>query len=52
MAYIGVPKQWPNKRSRAFRTSICAQEKLPANSYEYALGGAQTHETDLYQARG
>ena len=39
-------------RSRAFRKSICAQEEVPANLYEYALGGARTHETDLYQARG
>ena len=37
-----------NSRSRAFRKSICAQEKVPTN----ALGGARTHETDLYQARG
>ena len=41
-----------NSRSRAFRKSICAQEKVPTNLYEYALGGARTHETDLYQARG
>ena len=26
-------------RSRAFRKSICAQEKVPSNLYEYALGG-------------
>ena len=39
-------------RSRAFRKSICAQEKVATNLYEYALGGARTHETDLYQARG
>ena len=32
----------------AFRKSICAQEKLPTNVYEYALGGARTHETDIY----
>ena len=31
---------------------FCAQEKVPTNLYEYALGGARTHETDLYQARG
>ena len=38
-----------NSRSRAFRKSISAQdEKL----YEYSLGGIQTHEADLYQARG
>ena len=36
-----------HSRSRAFRKSICAQEKVPTNLYEYALGGAQTHETDL-----
>ena len=41
-----------NSRSRAFRKSICPQEKVPTNIYEYALGGARTHETDLYQARG
>ena len=40
-----------NSRPRAFRRSICAQE-APTNLYEYALGGIQTHETDLYQARG
>ena len=39
-----------NSRSRAFRKSICAQEKVPTNLYEHALGGARTHETDLYQA--
>ena len=41
-----------DSRSRAFRKSICPQEKVPTNLYEYALGGARTHETDLYQARG
>ena len=41
-----------NSRSRAFRKSICPQEKVPTNLYEYALGGARTHETDQYQARG
>ena len=41
-----------NSRSRAFRKSICAQEKVSMNLYEYALRGARTHETDLYQARG
>ena len=35
-----------NSRSRAFRESICAQEKVPTNLYEYALGGTRTHETD------
>ena len=41
-----------NSRSHAFRNSICAREKVPTNLYEYALGGARTQETDLYQARG
>ena len=50
-----------NSRSRAFRRSICAQEKKIStnlyeyaltNLYEYALSGARTQETDLYQARG
>ena len=41
-----------NSRSRVFRKSICAQEKVPTNLYDYALGGARTHETDPYQARG
>ena len=41
-----------NSRSRAFRKSIGAQEKVPTNVYEYALGGIRTHETDLHQARG
>ena len=36
-----------DSRSRAFRKSVCAQEKVPTNLYEYALGGARTHETDL-----
>ena len=36
----------------SFRKSICPQEKVPTNLYEYALGGARTRETDLYQARG
>ena len=40
-----------NSRSRVFRKSICAQEKVPTNLFEYALGGIRTHETDLYQAR-
>ena len=31
-----------NSRSRAFRKSICAQEQVPTNFYEYALGGART----------
>ena len=38
--------------TRAFRKSICAQEKVPTSLYEYALGRIQTHETGLYQARG
>ena len=41
-----------NSRSRAFRKSISAQEKVPTNLYEYALGGTRNHGTDLYQARG
>ena len=41
-----------NSRSRAFLKSNCAQLKVPTNLYEYALGGARTHETDLYHARG
>ena len=43
-----------NSRSCAFRKSICAQEKVPTVLFEYALGGIQTHETDLpvYQAQG
>ena len=28
-----------NSRSRAFRKSICAQEKIPTDLYEHALGG-------------
>ena len=36
-----------NSRFRAFRESICAQEKVPSNFYEYALGGTRTHEIDL-----
>ena len=28
-----------HSRSRAFRKSLCAQEKVPAYLYEYALGG-------------
>ena len=28
------------------------KKKVPTNLYEYALGGARTQETDLYQARG
>ena len=41
-----------DSRSRAFRKSICAQEKAPSNLYEYALGGARIHESGLYEARG
>ena len=37
-----------SSRSRAFRKSVCAQEKSPTNLYEYELGGTRTHETDLY----
>ena len=35
-----------NLRSRAFRESICAQEKVPTNLYKYALGGIRTHAID------
>ena len=48
---VDISASVANSRSRAFRKSICAQEKVPTNSYEYALGGIRTHETDLYQAR-
>ena len=41
-----------HSRSRAFRKSICAQEKVPTNIYENALEGIRTNETDRYQARG
>ena len=40
-----------NSRSRAFRKSTCAQEKVPANFYEYALGGTRTHETAFTSVR-
>ena len=40
-----------NSRSRAFRKSVDAQEKVSTNLYEYALGGIRTHEIDLCQAR-
>ena len=36
-----------NSRFRVFRKSICAHKTVPANLYEYALGGIRTHETDL-----
>ena len=36
-----------HSRSRAFRKSICAQEKVITNVYEYALGGIRTHEPHL-----
>ena len=36
-----------NSRSRAFRGSICTQEKFPTFFYEYALGGTRTHAIDL-----
>ena len=36
-----------SSRSRAFRTSICAQEKVPTNLSQYVLGGIRSHETDL-----
>ena len=49
-----------NSRCRAFRKSICAREKVPTRSYEYALGGIRTHdklthtrlEDDLIRHRG
>ena len=34
-----------SSRFFAFRKSICAEEKVPTNLYEYALGGIRTHET-------
>ena len=39
-----------NSRSRVFLKSICAQDKVPTNLFEYAVGGTQTPETDQYQA--
>ena len=36
-----------NSSFRAYRESICAQEKVPANLCEYALGGTRSHEIDL-----
>ena len=35
-----------NSRFGPFHESICAQEKVPTNLYEYALGGTRTHEID------
>ena len=40
-----------NTRFRAFRESMCAQEEIPTNLYEYALGMTRTHEINLSQAR-
>ena len=37
---VDFSSSFANSRSRAFRKSICAQEKVPTNLYEYALGGA------------
>ena len=37
-----------SSRSRAFRKSICAQEKAPTNFYEYALGGTRSHTKLTY----
>ena len=34
-------------RFRALCESICAQEKVTTNLYEYALGGPRTHHIDL-----
>ena len=36
-----------NSRSRAFRESIYARQKVPTNLYEYALGGTRTHAIEL-----
>ena len=42
-----------NSRSRAFRsTQFVHTRKNPNELHEHALGGARTHETDLYQAGG
>ena len=48
---VDFPSSVANPRSCAFRNGIRAQEKVPTSLYECALGGARTHETDLYQAR-
>ena len=40
-----------NSRFRAFRESVWAQEKIPTDLYEYALGGTRTHEIDLPYSR-
>ena len=42
-----LPSNVANSRFRAFRESICAQEKVPTNLYEYALGVTRTREIDL-----
>ena len=49
---VDFSSSFANSRSRAFLKPSCAQEKVPTDSYEYALGGARIHETGLYQARG
>ena len=51
---VDLSSSVPNACSRAFRKSITIQEqeKVPTNFYEYAFGGARTHESDLYHARG
>ena len=36
-----------NSRFRAFRESMCAQEEIPTNLYEYALGMTRNHEINL-----
>ena len=41
-----------NSRPRAVRKSICAQEKSLRIYTSMHSGGARTHETNLYQARG
>ena len=44
---VGFSSSVANSRSRVFRKSFGAQEKIPTNLYEYALGGIRTRETDL-----
>ena len=49
---VDISSSVANSRSRAFRKSICAQEKISTKLYKYALVETRTYETDLYQARG
>ena len=42
-SFVDFSSSVANSRSRAFRKSICAKEKVPTNLCEYAL-----HGTDLY----